>query len=107
MLVGWGKLAVESVAGMQWCRIVGEVFRPSPFEFQFHSFWLTRRGMILVIAGLLDLRDAQDRSAGEVYIQPAGLIDRDLKEQAVLWLEKRRQNRLKREREVNNEGRTT
>jgi len=87
-LAGWGNLRVEVLDGLVFCRVAGEVFRPSEYEFVFHSFWLTRRGMILVVAGLLEERAPQERTAGETFIQPIIPFDRDLKIQAAKWLKR-------------------
>ena len=87
-LTGWGTLHVETANGLVWCRVAGEVFRPSEYEFAFHTFWLTRRGMILVVAGLLEERRPQERNPEENFIQPVALFDRDLKAQAAEWLKR-------------------
>ena len=86
LLAGWGRLHVESSERFLWCRVMGEMFRPSPFEFAFHSFWLTRRGMILAVAGVLADRPLETRAADEIFIQPTGIPDRDLRAQAARWL---------------------
>ena len=88
-LAGWGRLRVESNAGWLWCRVVGEVFRPSPVEYGFHSFWLTRRGMILVVANLLEDRAPPARPPQEIFIQPVQPFDRILKAEAARWLRRR------------------
>ena len=85
-MAGWGRLRVEVSEGRVCCRVVGEVVRPNPFEYVFHSFWLTRRGMIYVIAGLLEQRSPESRLPEEVFIQPIGSFDRGLKGQAARWL---------------------
>ena len=85
-LRGWGNLRVETAEGLVWCRVAGEVFRPNMFEFSCHSFWLTRRGMILAVAGLLEERTPQERLAAETFIQPAIRGDRKLMAQAAQWL---------------------
>ena len=87
-LAGWGELRVESADGLLRCRVVGEVFRPSPVEYGFHSFWLTRRGMILGVANLLEERAPQARSPQETFIQPIQPFDRQLKAEAASWLKR-------------------
>jgi len=88
-LAGWGNLRVQTSEGLVWCRVAGEVFRPSEYEFGFHSFWLTRRGMILVVTGLLEERKPQERRAEETFIQPVFHFDRALKARAALCLKRR------------------
>jgi hypothetical protein len=85
-LAGWGTLNLKSSEGRITCRVSGEVFRPSPFEFVFHNFWLTRRGMILVVTGLLEDRTPQSRDSLETFIQPVGPAVRDLRAEAKRWL---------------------
>jgi hypothetical protein len=91
-LAGWGNLRVKMSDGLVWCRVAGEVFRPSDYEFAFHSFWLTRRGMIQVVAGLLEERKPQERCVEETFIQPVLISDRALKSQAAQCLKRRRNN---------------
>jgi hypothetical protein len=83
-LSGRGNLRVEIRNGQVWCRVAGGVFRPSPFEFSFHSFWLTRRGMILVVIGLLEKRPPD-----APFIRLTGYRARELKAQAARWLQSR------------------
>ncbi|MCX6901611.1 MAG: hypothetical protein NT105_23270 [Verrucomicrobia bacterium] len=77
-----------------FCRVAGEAFRPSPVEYSFHSFWQTRRGMILLVLNLLEERAAQERSAQETFIQPTGELARQLKTEAADWF-KRAESRNK------------
>jgi hypothetical protein len=44
--------------------------------------------MIVVVAGLLEERSPQERTAGETFIQPIIPFDRDLKTQAAKWLKR-------------------
>jgi hypothetical protein len=85
-LSGSGRLHVETADGLVRCRLVGDVFRQSPVEFGFHCFWLTRRGMILLVAGWVQDRRPQTRAAGETYIQPVVCHDRAGKDEATRWL---------------------
>lgn len=87
-LAGWGRLHVEVADGFLRCRVAGEVQRPSPFEFVLHSFWVTRRGMIVVAANLLEERAPQSRPESETFIQPVPPFDRRLKIEANKWLRK-------------------
>jgi hypothetical protein len=89
-LVGWGTLKVNSSEGRITCRISGEVSRPSPFEYVFHHFWLTRRGMFVVVAGLFETRPPQERDPSEAFIQPVGPSVRSLRSEAEHWLARRR-----------------
>ena len=84
-LAGWGQLRVEVVDGKLWCKVAGEVFKPSAVEYAFHNYWLTRRGMILTVSNLLEERKPTDRSGHEIFIQVAQ-PDRELKHDAALWL---------------------
>jgi hypothetical protein len=63
------------------CHVVGEVFRPSPFEFAFHSFWLTRRGMIMIVASLL-----AEKPSPSSFISTTGQPAPDLKAEAARCL---------------------
>lgn len=87
-LAGWGNLRVEASERLVFCRVAGEVFRPSEYEFVFHSFWLTRRGMIVVVAGLLEERPPQERTAEETFIQPILPFNRDLRTAVAQWLKR-------------------
>jgi len=53
-LAGSGRLQVESREGGLHCRVLGDLFKRNPFEFVFHQFWLTRRGMIMVVLDLAE-----------------------------------------------------
>ncbi len=86
VLVSWGRLQVKPADGLLWCRVAGDVFRPSPFEYAFHSFWLTRRGMILLVRNLLEKRTPESRTATETFIQPSGPIEPALRAEAARWL---------------------
>jgi len=44
--------------------------------------------MILVVAGLLEERPPQERTAEETFIQPIIPFDRDLKARAAKWLKR-------------------
>jgi hypothetical protein len=81
-LAGVGRLQVRPAAGQLWCRVAGELHRPSPVEYAFHSFWLTRRGQILLVASLLDHRAPPARAAS---IQPVAVHDRALQAAAAQW----------------------
>jgi len=81
---GTGKMRAEKREDQIQCRVEGDVFRPNPFEFAFHSFWLTRRGMILLVASLV-----VDQSEAPAYIKTSGGINRTLKTDARRWLQHR------------------
>jgi hypothetical protein len=81
-LDGRGTLHVDIEDHQVRCHVVGEVFRPSPFEFAFHSFWLTRRGMIMIVACLL-----AEKSSTSHFISTTGQPDRDLKAEAARWFQ--------------------
>ena len=86
-LAGWGQLRVEIADGLLWCRVAGEVQRPNAYEYVLPGFWLTHRGMLLMLLGLLESRGAEERlAAGETLLQPAGVADRQLKADAKRWL---------------------
>jgi hypothetical protein len=87
-LTGWGTLHVESDDGLVCCRVSGEVQRPSPFVLILHSFWLTRRGMIVLATNLLEERAPQTRAASESFIQPVPPFDRTAQLEAKKWLSK-------------------
>lgn len=70
ILGGSGKLQVEPVDGLLGCRVLGEVFLPNRFEFCFHSFWLTRRGMIVLALGTATMEDAGASAPTGSLIQP-------------------------------------
>ena len=84
-LTGWGQLKVEVSDGNLWCKVAGEVFKPTSIEYAFHDFWLTRRGMIVTVSNLLEARNPTERSAHEIFIQVVQ-PDRELKRDAALWL---------------------
>ena len=50
---GTGNMRVEKREDQLQCRVAGDVFRPNAFQSAFHSFGLTRRGMILLVASLV------------------------------------------------------
>lgn len=81
LLAGHGTLHVEKKGHLVRSHVVGDVFRPSPFEFAFHWFWLTRRGMIMIVASLL----AEEPSTS-FLISTTSQPDRDLKAEAARWL---------------------
>ncbi len=87
-VTGYGQLRVKSGEGLLWVRVAGEVSRVSGVEFVFHSFWLTRRGMILLAASLLEERTPQTWTAQETFIQLVSAFDRKLKAEAVHWLDR-------------------
>jgi hypothetical protein len=78
---GTGNLRTEKRGDQLHCRVAGDVFRSDPFAIAFHSFWLTRRGMILLVAGL-----AANQSEAAFYIRTKGSIDLALKADARRWL---------------------
>lgn len=87
-VTGCGQLRVKSAEGLLWVRVAGEVSRVSGVEFVFHSFWLTRRGMILLVADLLEERTPPTRTVPETFIQPVSAVDRKLKTEAARWLDR-------------------
>ena len=84
LLAGRGTLHVDVEDHQVQSQVVGEVFRPSPFEFAFHSFWLTRRGMIMMVASLLD-----EKPSASSFISTTGQLDPALKAEAARWLQAR------------------
>jgi hypothetical protein len=81
LLAGRGTLHVDVEDELVQSQVVGEVFRPSPFEFAFHSFWLTRRAMIMIVASLL-----QEKPSTSSFISTTGQLDPALKAEAARWL---------------------
>lgn len=69
-LRGRGLVNVDNKDDLVGCRITGEIFCPSPFEMSFHTFWLNRRGMILLTMGLLDEFTSEKLMPNASYIQP-------------------------------------
>lgn len=86
-LRGRGSFAVEIKDGSLRCRIFGEMFMPGPFEFAFHVFWLTRRGMIRAAFDLADARPPELRNPGESFIHFETLRDASLREEAQAFLQ--------------------
>ena len=84
-LAGWGCLRVEATGEEIWCRLAGEVFRPNPYEFAFHSGWLTRRGLIMAVRNLNEKRPPTARPPTDAFIQPVGLIEREFRAEAERW----------------------
>ena len=83
---GTGTMRVEKRDDRTiFARVSGDVFRPSSFEYSFHAFWLTRRGMILLVIGLIT-----DQSEAAADIKLRGNPNRELKEAAKHWLRRRR-----------------
>lgn len=80
-IIGTGNLRIEKREDQLQCRVVGDVFRPNPFEFGFHSFWLTRRGMILLVVSLV-----VNQAEAPFYIKTKGNLDPALKTAARQWL---------------------
>jgi hypothetical protein len=78
---GTGNLRIEKREDQLQCRVAGDVFRSNPFEFAFHSFWLTRRGMILLVVTLV-----VNQPEAAFYIKTKGNIDLALKTDARRWL---------------------
>ena len=91
-LVGRGTLRIEADAQMVWCRVTGEIFYPNPFELAFHSFWLTRRGMILLVVCLLD-EETPESQVRESFIQPLHFRDKEVQNQSRSWLRANERNR--------------
>jgi hypothetical protein len=87
-VTGCGQLRAQSAEGLLWIRVAGEVSRVSGVEFVFHSFWLTRRGMILLVANLLEERTPQTWVAQETFVHSVSAFDRKLKTEAARWLDR-------------------
>jgi hypothetical protein len=85
-LLGRGKFAVEIAGGWLRCRIFGEMFKPGPFEFAFHVFWLTRRGMIRAAFDLVENRPPERRNAAESFIDFGILRDESARVEARAFL---------------------
>lgn len=56
-LAGQGRLQVQMVGSTLCCKVMGDVFLRSGVEFCFHSFWLTRRSMVMLVRGTADPPD--------------------------------------------------
>lgn len=67
-LASSGSLVIEFSEDKLRGRIHGDLFKPSPFEFCFHNFWLTRRGLIHAVFDLAENRPPAHRSASETFI---------------------------------------
>jgi hypothetical protein len=80
-LAGRGVLHVESKGDQIRCRMAGEVLRPSPFEYVFHSFWLTRHGMFVLVNSILN-----DPGDGRQFMRAVGEVPHELKLEAAQWL---------------------
>lgn len=87
-LVGRGTFSVEIAEGGLRCRIFGEMFKPGPFEFTFHVFWLTRRGMLRTAFDLADNRPPEHRKAGEPFIHFKTLRDDSVRKDAEKFIER-------------------
>lgn len=94
-LAGSGRLQLERVNDTTGCRVLGEVFLPSGFEFCFHSFWLTRRGMIVLALGTATMADADAPPLTGNHIQPVEWHG-DSVAAAKEWVEKTRKDREQR-----------
>ena len=51
---GTGTLKVQTIQYSLECRVQGDGFLRSAVEYCFHSFWLTRRGRVLLALGMAD-----------------------------------------------------
>lgn len=67
------------------CRVHGDLFKPGPFEFVFHQFWLTRRGMLLA-----ENRPPDSRSKSETFLDCAKLPDLAVRREAVAFRDRPR-----------------
>lgn len=90
-LKGRGSIHVDAEDELVGCRISGEIFQPNPFEMAFHSFWLTRRGMILLVMGLLDEFREEKLMPNAAFIQTVHCRDREVIRQARQWLQRRQE----------------
>jgi hypothetical protein len=95
VLAGGGRLQVERVNDTIGCRMLGDLFLPSSFEFCFHSFWLTRRGMIVLALGTAAMADAGASPPAGSLIQPVDWHG-DSVAAAKEWVEKARKDREQR-----------
>jgi len=86
-LMGCGSFSVEIADGLLRCRVFGELFKPGPFEFAFHVFWLTRRGMIRTALDLADDRPPERRNGAESFIHFETLRDASLRKEASAFLQ--------------------
>lgn len=74
-LTGCGLFMVDISGAELRCRVLGDLFKPSPFEFGFHQFWLTRRGMLMAVFDLAENRPPGSRSASETFIHFTSVHD--------------------------------
>lgn len=68
------------------CRIIGEMFQPGPFEFVFHVFWLTRRGMIRTAFDLADNRPPERQNVADSFIHFEILRDESARAEAAAFV---------------------
>jgi len=87
-LVGSGHFAVEMSDGNLHCLVHGELFKPGPFEFEFHRFWLTRRGIILAVFDLAANCPPECRSNSEDFLHFTYLKDPAIRREAVAFCER-------------------
>lgn len=89
LLEGDGRFEVQMVNFTVCGRVLGDVFLPSAFEFGFHSFWLTRRGMTLLALGTAAMAEREAASPAASFIQPVDWHG-DAVIAARLWVEESR-----------------
>jgi len=95
MLEGDGRFEVQMVNFTVCGRVLGEVCLPSAFEFGFHSFWLTHRGMVLLACGTAMMAEREPASPAGSFIQPVDWHG-DAVIAARLWVEESRAAREQR-----------
>jgi len=65
---GRGTFIVETREGKLRCRIQGDLFKATDFAYAFHSFWLTRRGIISAVRDLAEDRPPEKRGPTETFL---------------------------------------
>ena len=96
VLEGGGRFEVQMVNFTVCGRVLGDVCLPSAFEFGFHSFWLTQRGMVLLARGTATMAEREPASPAASFIQPVDWHG-DAVIAARLWVEESRAAREQRQ----------
>ncbi len=92
-LSGRGVFIVERHEDGLRCRIQGELHRPTPFEFCFHHFHLTGRGVLAAVFALADDRPREQRGASEPFLHFETGADFRLRREAAAFLARFARNR--------------
>ena len=84
-IAGSGQFFVEITGGELRCRVLGDLFKPGPFEFVFHRFWLTRRGMILAALDLAGNRPPSSPANSGEFLHFTDINDPAIRREAAAW----------------------